>query len=487
MVIEMGYGPWNALADVLGAYMQKQSMDGAMDYADKFNKRIDDETGPKPIRAAAPSHNMTVTPQIADQLAPISFGGVQPASSGLAGAIENYQPANGGPSVYQAMQQMANHNPQGDMAPAPQLSPDEKAAQQAKYNDFAAAKAANPQWYVGDTYVGDDANAKKSAQAQQLAAQQAKQQAQANQYGTDAFNRDSGQQAFNNKFGFTGESTAPLSYSDFVSRTKKLKTTAMKEMISKYGVNAAKQAESLIDSAITEKNSAYGDQIDAQNRSALGKFLLNGNINTPTGTRQALWATVEYNKRAQAMGKPTVDTAMLGKMLDAGKISITAKDTGGSINFYAAPKNGGLFDDGTALKPILVQGKTLSPGQVVNAKQKEIQMAETARHNRVTESISASRASRAGGGSRGGRSSGGSSKAPSIGYRKIADTLQYKKEAAISSIKSGDAANNEDDHSVEEYRKACVDALQSGQLDDDDKAAVQQDMEEVYGLYQDSL
>ena len=114
-------------------------------------------------------------------------------------------------------------------------------------------------------------------------------------------------------------------------------------------------------------------------------------------------------------------------------------------------------------------------------------MAETARHNRVTESISASRASRAGGGSRGGRSSGGSSKAPSIGYRKIADTLQYKKEAAISSIKSGDAANNEDDYSVEEYRKACVDALQSGQLDDDDKAAVQQDMEEVYGLYQDSL
>lgn len=84
------------------------------------------------------------------------------------------------------------------------------------------------------------------------------------------------------------------------------------------------------------------------------------------------------------------------------------------------------------------------------------------------------------------RRSGGA-KAPSAAYRKIADTLQYKQEAAISAIKSGDAANNDDDHSVEEYRKACVDALQSGLLDDDDKAAVQQQMNYVMYLYQNSL
>ena len=201
--------------------------------------------------------------------------------------------------------------------------------------------------------------------------------------------------------------------------------------------------------------------------------------------RQALWATVEYNKAAKEMGKPTIDTAMLGKMLDAGKVSITAKDIGGSINFYAVPKDGGTFNDGSYIKPILTQGKTLSPGQIVSAKQKEMQMAETARHNQATEAntrrgqdMSAARAS-----SRG----SGDANAHSAAYRKIADTLQYKQEAAISAIKSGDAADNDDDHSVEEYRKACMDALQSGQLDDADKAAVRQQMNDVMDLYQNSL
>ena len=129
---------------------------------------------------------------------------------------------------------------------------------------------------------------------------------------------------------------------------------------------------------------------------------------------------------------------------------------------------------------------TLSPGETVNAKLKEAQLKETERHDKETELDT--RRGQDLKAAYGGRSGGsGGAKAPSAAYRKIADTLQYKKEAAISSIKSGDAANNEDDHSVEEYRKACVDALQSGQLDDDDKAAVQQDMEEVYRLYQDSL
>ena len=202
--------------------------------------------------------------------------------------------------------------------------------------------------------------------------------------------------------------------------------------------------------------------------------------------RQALWATVEYNKAAKEMGKPTIDTAMLGKMLDAGKVSITAKDTGGSINFYAVPKDGGTFNDGSYMKPILTQGKTLSPGQIVSAEQKQEQMQETARHNQATEAntrrgqdMSAARAASSMG--------SGGAKASSAAYRKIADTLQYKQEAAIAAIKSGDAADNDDDHSVEEYRKACADALQSGRLDGDDKAAVRQQMNDVMDLYQNSL
>ena len=56
--------------------------------------------------------------------------------------------------------------------PSP-MSPDEKAAQQKQYDDFAAAKKANPEWYVGDTYVGTDDKAKAQAQAQQAQQQAA--------------------------------------------------------------------------------------------------------------------------------------------------------------------------------------------------------------------------------------------------------------------------------------------------------------------------
>lgn len=80
-----------------------------------------------------------------------------------------------------------------------------------------------------------------------------------------------------------------------------------------------------------------------------------------------------------------------------------------------------------------------------------------------------------------------SNKGPSAAYRKLSDTLAYEKEAAIAAIKSGEAANNDDNHDVESYRKACVNALESGQLDDDDKAAVYQDMNDVMNLYQNSL
>ena len=490
------YGPMNALADILGAYWKKQRTEGAMDYVSKFNDTIDQDTAPKPIAAPAPTHNLNVTPQIANQIAPMQgFGsdGVQPASSGLAGAIEGIQPANGGPSILQDMQNYAALNPQTPTGQENQQSisqalqsQDDKSAQQQQYNDFAAAKQANPQWYVGNTYVGDDAKAKQAAQAQQLAAQQTKQQVQAKQYGAYAFNRDSGQQEFNRKFGMSGEMSEPLSYNDYVTKTKNLKITSMRDMINKYGVAAAKMAEPMIDEAISSKLNSVADAEDRENRLWLKRFLLNDKINTPKGMRKALWATVEYNKDAKKMGKPTIDTAMLGKMLDAGKVSITAKDTGGSINFYAVPKDGGTFNDGSYMKPILTQGKTLSPGQVVNAKQKQEQMQETARHNQATEAntrrgqyMSAARAASS-------RGSGGA-KAPSAAYRKIADTLQYKQEAAISAIKSGDAADNDDDHSVEEYRKACTDALQSGQLDDDDKAAVQQQMNDVMDLYQNSL
>ena len=219
------------------------------------------------------------------------------------------------------------------------------------------------------------------------------------------------------QYGFTGQKEAPLSYDQYVSKTKQLKIQAMRDIINKYGADAAKKAESLIDSAISDKNSEYADQIDAHNRQELGRFLLNGDINSPQGMQQALWATAEYNKTAQKMGKPTVDTAILGKMLDSGKVSITAKDAGDRIDFFAVPKDGGTFGNDKNgnpiyMKPILADTKGMSPKDKSNIAISQAKLAEQHRHNMATESIAATRAAYAGrgSGSRGGSSGGGSFK-----------------------------------------------------------------------------
>ena len=118
----------------------------------------------------------------------------------------------------------------------------------------------------------------------------------------------------------------------------------------------------MIDDAIGSKLGEMADSEDNQNRQALGRYLMSNNVNTQQGMQKALWAAEEYNHAAKQMGRQGIDTAMLGKMLDAGKVSITAKDVGGSVNFYAVPKDGGQFNDGSFMKPILTQNKTLSPG-----------------------------------------------------------------------------------------------------------------------------
>ena len=187
------------------------------------------------------------------------------------------------------------------------------------------------------------------------------------------------------QYGFTGQKTAPLSYQEVAAKKNQYKARAMKELVGKYGIEAAKQVEPMIDDAIGSKLGEMADSEDNQNRQELGRYLMSNNVNTQQGMQKALWAAEEYNHAAKQMGRQGIDTAMLGKMLDAGKVSITAKDVGGSVNFYAVPKDGGQFNDGSFMKPILTQNKTLSPGDTVNANLKQAQMQETARHNQATE------------------------------------------------------------------------------------------------------
>lgn len=492
---QQNYGPWNALADVLGAYWQKKSLDDALEYAQGMDKRIDDATAPKmiqnpvqpeqygtqaakkaaqylvatgkmpnpdwlgqnvqqpvdaatrafmnyvpPVQAAqpadgsimaaaqnaiqptgqnflqSPAQNVAQALQANGQMPKLDWLGqgtapqqsllqsaqaqatpsatdvanemagaapAQPAQTAPATAPATAQP-NNPQSIMQAMQDFAARNNPNNPTPAQQ------AALQKNNADFAAAKAANPQWYEGNWYVGDDKDARAKAKATQ--AQQAQQKAAILSQGNNPENGcfSSGME----QYGFTGQKEAPLSYDQYVSKTKQLKIQAMRDITNKYGADAAKKAESLIDSAISDKNSEYADQIDAHNRQELGRFLLNGDINSPQGMRQALWATVEYNKTAQEMGKPTVDTAMLGKMLDSGKVSITAKDVGGSINFYAVPKDGGTFGNDKNgnpiyIRPIMSQGKSLAPKDQASIAISQAKLAEERRHNVAQEGLTA--------------------------------------------------------------------------------------------------
>ena len=44
------YGPWNALADMLGAYWKKQSLDGALKDAANIGDQVDKATAPKMVQ-----------------------------------------------------------------------------------------------------------------------------------------------------------------------------------------------------------------------------------------------------------------------------------------------------------------------------------------------------------------------------------------------------------------------------------------------------
>lgn len=414
----------NALADILGAYMKKQRMLGAMDYASKYPQSLDNQTAQKYIQNPVQPeqngtnamngaiHDMTNSGQMVNtdwlnknKVQASSNPGVAalqnyvPAAGGVLAAAQNYAPkdtavgvANSlgdnvpagtpqqpqpaqGKSILQMMQDFSNQNNPSNQ------TPEGKAELQQQYNDFAAAKKANPEWYVGDTYVGTDKAARQKAMQQQQQSAQEKSQAFS---GTDT--PESGKFSTGmEQYGYNGQKTAPVTWNDVSSKKMQYKMQAMKALIGKYGVEAAKQVEPMIDEAISSKLGDLADAEDRKNRQWLGNYLMSDNVNTRSGLKKALWAAEEYNHQAKQMGRQGIDTAMLGKMLDAGKMSITAKDVGGSINFYAAPKDGGQFDDYSYIKPILTQSKTLSPGQVVNAKQKEAQMAETRRHNQVTE------------------------------------------------------------------------------------------------------
>jgi len=341
------YGPVNALADILGAYMQKKNEDGA--YSDAANVATQADT------LSQPKYNqVAVAPEEdASQIAAKSFMPLQannlPAPNGVFSDME------------QQKQKFAALDPNNSLMQAAQqyssLDPSSHANKQAEYSQFAAAKAANPDWYVGDTYVGTDAAAKAQAQANSSQTHQ-QQSTNDSQY--------SFANPMQKEYGFQDDQAPKtLSYNEYASQLKNLKIQTMKDLVQKHGLAMAEKVSGMVDGAIQDKLSSYADQQDSANRQAVAPYLLR-DLSTPQSKQQALWALQEYNNAAKQMGKPGLDMNNMAQIIAANDVNITAKDLGGQIQYVATPKNSATFNDGSVVKPIFTANKSMTPDASAN-------------------------------------------------------------------------------------------------------------------------
>jgi len=343
---QKSYGPVNALADILGAYMQKKNEDGA--YADAANVATQAD------KLGQPQYNqVAVAPEEdAAQIAAKSFMPSQannlPAPNGLFSGMD------------QQKQKFAALDPNNSLMQAAQqyssLDPSSHANKQAEYNQFAAAKAANPDWYVGDTYVGTDEAAKAKAQVA-LSQPAAQQPSSSNQSFANPMQQEYGFQ--------DDQAPKTLSYNEYASQLKNLKVQTMRDLVQKHGLAMAEKVSGMVDGAIQDKLSAYADQQDSANRQAVAPYLLR-DLSTPQSKQQALWALQEYNNAAKQMGKPGLDMTNMAQIIAANDVNITAKDLGGQIQYVATPKNSAAFNDGSVVKPIFTENKSMSPEASAN-------------------------------------------------------------------------------------------------------------------------
>lgn len=301
-----------------------------------------------------------------------------------------------------AMDAAANYNKQIGALGNPQA--EQVPVQEQSGADVAAQNAANQ--LMPSTQFGQQKNFGTNGSILDAATQYLNKDPRAVQ-GVQAADTSTPQTVSNpmQEYGFTGRTSAPLSYSDFQQKANDLRNSAMLSMTKKYGSENAQNALKMIDTTIADRTKQYTDEIDNKNRQALAGYLTSDNINTPQGLRQALWAATEYNHQAQQMGKPTIDTALLGKMIDAGKVSITAKNAGGTVEFYAVPKDGGQFSDGSYMKPIFSQQNSMTPDAQANLQERRYEHDNPSANAQLQAATSRyatdSRAS-SGGGGRGG-------------------------------------------------------------------------------------
>lgn len=379
------YGPVQALADILGAYWQKQAYEGALGYAGSsdMQKKLREMTSPVyEQRLPAPADGSA-------RAASAAYTGL--AQSGEAGAVDTDWLHRGSAPAPAYGRDAATRSLLGAARlqyGAPGRSPEE----QAQDASFAKTKAEHPEWFVGDYYVGDDAKLKK-AQEQEQAQAYASGRAVADQ----AKSARTGQFASGMEtYGFTGRSRA-RSYDEVREKANALKSQAMQQIVKRYGVQGAQMAEGMIDKAISERLSSYGDAMLQSLRTPIDTYIQQHaeGLNESKVLAPLLRSMQDYNIAAKKVGAPEYDTKMLSTLMKSGETKIVPQNLGGMVTWNLVKANGSpLYWGKQDGKPVYTQSVYVARKQPTWKEEQDAALGqahfgETVRHNRAEEALKA--------------------------------------------------------------------------------------------------
>lgn len=446
---QKGYGPWNALADILGAYIQKSAIDGANEYASKAFANEPMAQAQQDVEAAQAEaqHAKLVNAGQQRQLQQQMNNGFQ------TNAMDSLKPnirsgsdilaeapgANGGPSMLQMMNDFSKkNNPYLQAKPLPQNVQQDN--QQPAQENVPQPQTQSYKPFEVDAGFGKKVvakNADEMAQDQQRIAM-AQQRAE-----------------------------APLSYGDYVAQMKNQRSLAMKEMIKKYGVDAAKQAQGLIDDAYNEKISAYADRMNNQGMKQLyGSLygqtedgqLVRKDLADRNNRINFLFNLQNYNNQAKRMGQSGFDMNIAKELLATDAVKNIQIDDGGNIHVYGQRTDGSMQEMG-------VITKKLNPGQRVAADLNERKFQYQQKHD--ADKLAWDQYKYTHPQQKGGRSNSNEKE-----YNKAMATLDADMRAAWAALESGATFTDPDNHDFNNFLETIGKVRRSGLLDDEDLAAL---------------
>lgn len=376
------YGPVQALADILGAYWQKQAYEGAIGYASspEMKQGLDKMTEPVYEKVDVPPEQYgdkamqgaVQSMQVSGQLPNPDWLHKNTPAFELT-PIQKMVP--GRQSLIQAATNLANA--------AQQPSAATKAKLQSQYDEFAKNQKEHPEWFAGNTYTGGDEKARVKANLDY---------AQGRAEADNAYSARTGRfKTGLEQYGYTGKARA-ASFQEVKERAADLKAKAMQAALRRYGVRGAQMAEGLIDSAIQDRLNAFGGATMAQARVPIDNFLAQNadNLNDPKVFMQAGRMMTDYNIAAKQMGQPEFDTSLLTRLQKMGEVSVTKSNQGGYTSWVAVKKNGGSFGVDKNGKPIyavpiMKEAKTPTWKEQQDVGLKKAKLIEDNRHRVVTE------------------------------------------------------------------------------------------------------